>query len=516
VATENQTASGAAMQVLRDGGNAVDAVVTAALVAGVTSPSSSGVGGGGFALVWSAKAAKMTSLDFRETAPTIVDQAAFERRPLPTTERGKLVGVPGEVAGLAELHRRFGRLPWAAVVKPAERAAEDGYPVSAHLASALSKLGGRILVDDELTALFAPGGHTRPPGLRLKNPHLAGTLKRIAAEGTRAVYEGTVASDIAARVSSAGGSVSSEDLAAYRPKDRAPLLVKWEGYDVYTMGPPSAGGLMLAEALGSLRAAELRSLGRTSSAYQHLLAEVLRGALSDRVRYLGDPDFEPASLEALLAPDRLSRRRSLVSLDRTRTAPQMASDEHGTHHLVTADGDGNVVSLTTTVNNSFGALLASTATGIVLNDQLDDFTPFVTAQTFGVSRNPNAARPHARPLSSMTPTIVLKDGKPVLALGGSGGMAIAPNVIEVLLSRLAFAEDPTHAVSAPRFGVPLKDSTIALDAHATAAIRKELQARGEVVSTEKSATHAVQLIAFEGDRKLPAADPRKGGAALVE
>jgi gamma-glutamyltranspeptidase/glutathione hydrolase len=516
VATECQEATQAAMRILRAGGNAMDAAATAALVAGVAHPSSSGIGGGGFALVWSAAAAKMTAFDFRETAPRRIDEAAFERRPLPPSERGKLVGVPGEVSGLAELHRRFGKKSWADVVGPAIRVADDGYLVSAHLAHAIATLGAKLSVDDDLAALFAPGGSARHAGVRVKNPKLSATLWRVAVEGPRALSEGPVAVDMVNRVSSAGGALALEDLAAYRPREREPLRVKWEGYDIYTMAPPSAGGLALAETLGSVSRAELLKLGRASSAYQHLLAEVLRGALADRIRYLGDPDHEQVNVGNLLLPDRLARRRLSISPDRTQPAPAITSDEHGTHHLVVADADGNVVSLTTTVNNPFGARLASTTAGIVLNDELDDFTSLATAQNFGLRRSPNRPRPEARPLSSMTPTIVLKDGTPVLALGGSGGMTIAPNVIEVLLSRLVFGESPSRAVALPRFGVPLKESTISVDAHASPALRKDLEARGEIVSIETSATHAVQLIAIERGRKFPAADPRKGGAALAE
>jgi gamma-glutamyltranspeptidase/glutathione hydrolase len=516
VATESATATRAAMRILQTGGNAVDAAVTAALVAGVASPSSSGIGGGGFALVWTAATAKVTALDFRETAPKAVDANALERRPLPSPERGKLVGVPGEVAGLAELHRRFGRRPWAEVVLPAVRVAEEGYPVSEHLAHTITTVGASLAVDDELAALFSPGGRPRAVGVQLKNPRLAQTLRRLSAEGPRAIYEGTVAANIASRVSSAGGALTTKDLAAYRPVERRPLLVKWEGYDVYTMGPPSAGGVALAETLGSLNRAELRELGRESGAYQHLIAEILRGALADRMRFLGDPDYEHLNVQKLLDPERLAKHRRAVSLDRTRPAPAISSEEHGTHHLVTADADGNVVSLTTTVNTAFGAILAEATTGIVLNDELDDFTTRATAKDFGLTQSPNRPRARARPVSSMTPTIVLKNGSPVLALGGSGGMAIAPNVIEVLLSSLVFDEPPSRAVSLPRFGIPLKGGTIALDAHATASLRKDLESRGETVSTESSATHAIQLIAIQNGRKTPAADPRKGGSALAE
>jgi gamma-glutamyltranspeptidase / glutathione hydrolase len=516
VATENESVSRAALRVMDRGGNAIDAAAAAALAAGVASPVSSGIGGGGFALVFSARSKRVTSLDFRERAPRDIDVGAFERRPLGPAQRGALVGVPGEVAGLYELHRQFGKAPWGAVVAPAIDLATNGFPVSTHLANLIAFSVARLAADGPLAELFVPNQKARKAGDRVKNPRLADTLKRVANVGPRAIYEGPIAEEIAATSKSTGGTLSTQDLAEYYPTAREPLHVVWDGNDVYTMGPPSGGGVMLAETLGMVTSAELRSLGSDSGAYTHLLAEVLRQSLADRLRTVSDPEAQAVDVARLLDPARLAMRRRAIDADHTHAIPALIAEEHGTHHIVVADDDGNVVTLTTTVNNPFGNALTTTTSGIVLNDELNDFTSKANASALGVAENPNRARPRARPVSSMTPTIVVRDGTPILALGGSGGMTIAPNVIEVLLARLVFGESPEQAVSAPRFSVPTDGSSIALEPTAKPELLGDLERRGEVVSIQKFTTHAVQMIAFENGRKLPASDPRKHGSALSE
>jgi gamma-glutamyltranspeptidase/glutathione hydrolase len=282
------------------------------------------------------------------------------------------------------------------------------------------------------------------------------------------------------------------------------------------MNAPSAGGLLLTETLGLFSREDLRRVGFGSGGYQHLLAEAMRGAFADRSKYVSDPDQDPVDLDKLIAPERLAERRKSIAVDRTHWIPRFLPEEHGTHHIVTADAEGNVVSLTTTVNRPFGAMLTGKTSGIVLNDELDDFSPTSATKALGLSQNPNRARPGARPVSSMTPTIVVKDGAPILALGGSGGMAIPPNVTQALLARLVFGETPERSVAAARFAVPTEGSTIAVDPAATQDLRADLERRGEVVSTQRFTENAVQMIAIEGDKKIPASDPRKHGSAMAE
>lgn len=514
VSSENKLAAKEALAQLAAGGNAVDAAVTATLVAGVSSPTSSGIGGGGFALVWDAATKQVTVLDFRETAPQAVDVAAFERRPLPWDERGKLIGVPGEVAGLYTLHKRFGKRTWKQVVEPAVRAARAGFPVESHLANMLSYGAKTLQQDPGISAVFYPRGKASAQGNLLKNPKLADTLEQIGEHGPSVFYTGAIAQDIVDSAKAAGGALTLADLAGYKPIERKPLVADWDRHRVYSMPPPSAGGMMLIQALRLFNKPELVKLGRETGAYQHLLAEGMRGSISDRMRYVADPAFAKFDVEKLMAAPRMALRRQKISLHRTHNAPRFNLDEHGTHHLVTSDASGNMVSLTTTVNRLFGAKLTTTKSGIVLNDELDDFTSAAEVAPFGLKQAPNRPRPGARPTSSMTPTIVVKDGVAVLGIGGSGGTTIATNVTQLVIARLAFGVDPQKLVSGLRFYVPTRKWYIALEKGAPKTLWADLEQRGEIVGEMPFTTSAVQLIALERGRKVGAADPRKAGAAL--
>jgi gamma-glutamyltranspeptidase/glutathione hydrolase len=253
-----------------------------------------------------------------------------------------------------------------------------------------------------------------------------------------------------------------------------------------------------------------------SGTYQHLLAEAMRGALSDRLRFFGDPDFEKIDVAALLDPKRIAARKRRISSERTHALPRFEEDEHGTHHLLVVDAEGNVASLTTTVNNAFGAKISGKTSGIVLNDELDDFTRQKDVTSFGLSQSPNRPRPGARPVSSMTPTLVVKDGKVVFALGGSGGQLIATNVTQLLLARLVFGLTPKELVSLPRFAVPLAGPSLLVEAGAPRSLIDDLSWRGEVVQEMKENPSAVQVVAIDDSGVAAAADPRKQGSALVK
>jgi gamma-glutamyltranspeptidase / glutathione hydrolase len=515
-ATESRLASETALAVLKRGGDAVDAAVAAALAAGVVAPTSSGLGGGGFALIYRASDKSVVALDFREAAPAVLDTGAFERRPLPDDERGKLVGVPTEVRGLAELHRRFGRRPWAELVAPAERFARDGFAVEAHLASTLAgKDAKRYRRVASLDRSFWPGGAPAIVGQRVKRPELGRTLRTLAAAGPEALYTGAIAEDIVGAVTALGGTLTRDDLTRSRARERPPLRFRWEGYEIVTMPPPSAGGVFLAEVLSSFTRAELEQAGFRTPGGMHLVAEIMRGALADRARYLGDPDVLPVDIARLLEPKRLLARKGKVAPDRTQTLRGLANEDHGTHAMIVADAAGNVVSLTTTVNTAFGAEIGGETSGIVLNDELDDFTSRLASTAIGITHPPNAARPGRRPTSSMMPTIVLSEGKPVLALAGSGGYSIPPSVTETLLGILVHGETPEVAVKAPRFRFDSKDFATLLDAAYGEATREELVRRGETVRMSESSS-AVQVLSFTPTGIVGAADPRKGGAVRLQ
>jgi gamma-glutamyltranspeptidase/glutathione hydrolase len=512
VASENALATRAALAQLQAGGNAIDAAITAALVGGVASPASSGIGGGGFALVWIAAERKLHVLDFRETAPRAIDAASFEQRPFPVERRGQLVGVPGEVQGLWELHRRFGRSPWSELFTPAVRAARQGFLVGQHLGSTLQSYESKLTFESRLQQLYYPRGRALPLGARVRVPELARTLERIAEGGPDAFYAGATAADIRDTVRAAGGGLELQDLREYRVRERAALCAGWAKYDVCTLPPPSAGGLMLLQSLAVFTPEMLARLDPKSPVYAHLVAEAMRGSLADRLRFVGDPEHVRVDVASLLGSERMTRRRATIRADRTRRIPEFALEGGGTHHLVVADKGGNVVSLTTTVNTVFGAKLV-TAGGIVLNDELDDFTAQRDVTPLGLERSPNRPRPGARPVSSMTPAIVFQGGQWVLALGGSGGPAIATNVTQTVLARLAFDRAPRELARSPRFLVPTRGDTLWVEPGTPDAWVRELTRHGEQVGVTPFTKSAVQAVTFDGSHVTAVADPRKHGAA---
>jgi gamma-glutamyltranspeptidase/glutathione hydrolase len=553
VATENATATRVGIEALRSGANAVDTAITIALTLGVVQPASSGIGGGGFALVWDAAQRKVTALDFREVAPGGIDPAELEYRPKEVVKsgRGRMIGVPGEIAGLVELHRRFGKRSFAEDVAPAVAVAEQGYATSDHLARLAVAYHAQINFSSQLKALFKPNGYAVGVGRRIVNRDLAATLRRIGDEGSKAFYEGEVAAEIVKAAQATGSPLTLRDLRAYRAVEREPLKIGWEGHTIYTMPPPSAGGLLLAETLGMFGKADLEPLGFGSGAYNHLLAETFRSAIVDRMRAIGDPGFVKTDVQALVAQGRLQDRRAAIARDRTRAMPKFPLREHGTAHFVVVDAEGNVVSLTTTINDAFGSMVSTETTGIILNDELDDFTTKAASAMFqsSVARSaesmldlagavapaaskvpaastdvfgPNEPRPFARPTSSMTPTLAFRDGLPVLAVGGSGGLRIATGVTQALLARMVFQLPVTDCVAVPRVHTPTDETSpvIEIDESVAEAVVSDMKSRGETVRIGPNYS-AVQMVAIDrgasGATRISAAsDPRKGGTALVE
>jgi gamma-glutamyltranspeptidase/glutathione hydrolase len=517
VSTENPTATRIAMSVLERGGSAADAAIAAVLALGVAQPVSSGVGGGGFAVVWDAKQKRVTVLDFRETAPRGLKPEDHLKRPIPDGKEAIMTGVPGEVAGLAEIHARWGKLAFAEVVRGPMEAAARGFPVSSHMARVL-KMNEKWVLKTPSFPGFHAAGALRGVGDRVTNPALAATLQRIGAEGKAAFYKGAIAKDILETARAAGSRMAQDDLDRYEVIERAPLRTEWEGYEVYTMPPPSAGGVMLLETLHMHSKADLTALGFGTGAYIHMLAETFRGALADRIHKIGDPAFIKADVDAMVNRERMKARKARISLTATTPAEKFPVTEAGTSHFVVVDEEGNVVSITSTVNNMFGAKVV-TKGGFLLNDELADFTPEPLERRFGIRRGPNYPRGGARPTSSMTPTIVFRGNTPVFSLGGSGGWRIATATTQVFLAHLAFDRPVTQAVADPRLETPPWGG-LSVETTTAPELIKDLESRGEVVNSTTANFSAVQAVSIrtkDGARVIEAgADPRKGGEGAVQ
>jgi gamma-glutamyltranspeptidase/glutathione hydrolase len=475
VASDHPLASAAGVAALKGGGNAVDAACATALALGVLHPEASGMGGGGFAVVYLAKEKKAHALDFRERAPAAITPEAYFKdgnvQPELSKRGGLAVAVPGEVRGLSEMVRRWGKLPFARCVDGAQKLAARGFPVSWRLAQNLAELGPKAAADSkapESDKKFVEIFASKPlaEGATWRRPDLAWTLGKLRAGGADAFYKGEVAKEIVAAVKNAGGVLSAQDLAGYTATERTPLATEYRGLRVYSMPPPSSGGIVLIETLGILSArdpsgAELLRAGRGSSAALHVLSESFKHGFADRARFLGDTDFVSVDLAHLTSPAyhaELARRiKPDAVLPRdgygTLGAPPAQHKDGGTTHLSVIDADGNAVALTTTVNLTFGAHLVAGKTGVVLNDQMDDFslTPGVP-NAFGLIGNEqNAVAPGKRPLSSMTPTIAVDhDGQVKVVVGAAGGPTIISSTIQVLSNVVDWKLDAQAAVAAPR------------------------------------------------------------------
>ncbi len=535
VATDHQLATEAAAKILAQGGNAADAAVTAALTLGVINPTSSGIGGGGFAVVYDAKTKQVRVYDFREMAPAALDPSDFVvagKADASKAQRGGLaVGVPGEVAGLAMLAANHGQLGrnqagWKKLVLPAERLAQKGFAVSHFTAGAANAVAGNLPTTATfapLRALLQPNGKPLQAERTMRRPALAKTLRAIAAKGAAGFYTGDIAADLVATTSADGGVMTVADLAAYRVIEREPLRGQWHGYTVATMPLPSSGGLVLLETLAILDAAtpNIATLPANSADYMHLLAEALKHGFADRARWLGDSAdaatlttrmLDPGRVRALAARIDMKRTLPAESYGGTGNSKPVKADDHGTSHLCVIDADGNAVALTTTVNGFFGSKLLSKS-GVVLNNEMDDFAIVAdTANQFGLMQSKaNLVAGGKRPLSSMTPTLILNDkGAVIGCAGGSGGPLIISGTIQVLLNSFVLGLSADKAVAAPRLHHQWSPDQLLVQ-QPGADVVAELRKRGHNV-IEQAGEAIEQFIRVLPDgSKQPASDPDKGG-----
>ncbi|HZR85149.1 MAG TPA: gamma-glutamyltransferase [Candidatus Binatia bacterium] len=520
VAADSPLAAAAGAAVLAEGGSAVDAAIATALAVCVVHSSSCGIGGGGFMVVWDPARRHASALDYREVAPAAASAALYEPggtyQPALSRTGALAIGVPGEIAGLAEAHRRFGRLPWARLVAPAARLARDGFPVSEHMARQIAHEADAIARDPELarTLLDASG---KPPaaGATLRAAALADTLDAIAAAGPSAFYGGRIARAIVDEVQARGGVLSASDLERYRAVWREPLSVPYRGAEVYTMPPPSGGGPALVLALRTLSRYDVAALGADTPTRWQLFVEILKHAFAERAVAAGDPAFGARwPLPAVGIPaDRLTASRTHGPDFYAGPAP--AARDSGTSHVSVISNDGGAVACTTTINTSFGALVGVPGTGIALNNEIDDFS-FDAPNLFHLP--PGAANriaPGKRPASSMTPTVAVRGGRAVVAVGASGGPLIVSATLEALTNVLDFGMPPEAAVAAPRVHHQWQPDVLLVEPGVRDVDRAALARLGHK-PREIPGIAAVSLAtAARSGEAAGAGDPRKGGGATI-
>lgn len=470
VTADNALASEAGAQVLREGGDAVDAAVTTALMLGVLQPFASGIGGGGFAVVVRAQSSTQQAsahytLDFREVAPAkahakLYQDAQGEVIPGASTRGALAAGVPGEIAGLFELHKRHGKLPWARLVAPALKAAREGFKMHALLHSKV-EYGAKWLKKHPTLgpALLTAEGKPKAIGALVRFPQLAKTLERVAQEGAKGFYEGEVARELARSVQQAGGIITEADLKAYTPKERAAITGRYGPYELISMPPPSSGGAVIVQVLKALEGKEVTPALHKPEQL-HALTEALKHAFADRANLMGDPDFVPVPVEQMLSNERVSEIKALLNPKATLPHAQYggryaATPDGGTSHFNVIDADGDAVALTTTINTTFGSRFVAGGSGVLLNNEMDDFVAKAgVPNAYGlVGREANAISAGKRPLSSMSPTIILDAGQVRGMVGASGGPTIITGALEVALNLIhlhARSGELGEAVDAPR------------------------------------------------------------------
>jgi gamma-glutamyltranspeptidase/glutathione hydrolase len=534
VAAAHPQAVAAGLEMLRAGGSAADAAVAVQLVLNLVEPQSSGIGGGAFLLHLDGATQELIAYDGRESAPAAATEKLFLRvddSPMKFFDAvvgGRAVGTPGTVALLAAVHEAHGRLPWSRLFEPAIALAENGFTVNARLEGLLQgKRGQRLRTFAPSTAYFFPGGEPLKAGSIVTNKPFAETLRAIAEQGPSAFYTGAIAGDIVAAVQGATGNpglLSKADLAAYRVIKRAPVCHPYRGHRVCGMGPPSSGALTVGQILGILEHFDLPGLGPDNSDSWHLLAEASKLAFADRARYMADADFVPVPVKGLLDPAYLTARAQTVVLDKTlvtpvaagnppwrdgsRFAPDASQGRPGTSHISIVDGDGNAVSMTTTIEGAFGSQLM--VRGFLLNNELTDFSFPPALYNRAIA---NRVEPGKRPRSSMAPTMVFdSDGKLELVIGSPGGSRIIGYVAQTLVAVLDWGLDIQAAIN---LGHVVNRNGATDFETGTEAILLEpaLAARGHE-TRQRDLNSGLHGIAVTKDGLRGGADPRREGVAL--
>jgi len=535
VAADHPAASAAGARILREGGNVVDAAVATSFALSVVRPASCGIGGGGFMVIWDADRREARALDYRERAPALATadrygDAADAGFPEPRSVRGGLAsGIPGTVAGLCYASKMWGRLPLRQVLQPAIELCESGVLIDAHDREVQSGTLAKLQKHPEyrrhyalLLKLYLNDGKPWQQGDRFYSPQ-GPVLKRVAESGAAGFYEGPVAAAIAAAVAEAGGVLTADDLQGYQPTVRTPLQAEFRSATVFTMPPPSSGGIALLQTLQSLECWErrsgstLQSLQHNSADYVHVVTEAFKHAFADRAEFLGDADYVSVPVRRLLSSDYAEQRAATFRMDRTLEAASYGrfflKDDAGTSHFSVLDAAGNGVACTETINLTFGSFVVVPEWGILLNNEMDDFSANPgKPNAFGLLQSAaNAVQPGKRPLSSMTPTLLVRDGRAVRAVGASGGPRIISATVQNLLNQELWGMTPAAAVAAARFHHQWAPNELLLEADLKNRAGKELEGRGHQVQ-QSGGLAATQGAARNTDGMLQGgSDPRKSG-----
>lgn len=517
VVSQERLASEAGAQVLREGGSAVDAAVATAFALAVVHPAAGNLGGGGFLLSRSA-GGRSSFVDFRETAPAAAHPRMWQKEGAYDEVRHHqslaAVGVPGTVAGLREAWKREGRLPWGRLLRPAIRLAREGFVLTENQAASLAEQLPAFRSHAPTLAQFSRKGEPYRAGDRLVQRDLARTLARLSKDWTE-FYRGRTAALIVRDMKAGGGLITASDLRGYRPVRREPLRGTYRGLELLAAPPPSSGGQVLIETLNMLEGYDLKALGAGSPAAIHLAAEALRRAFADRAQYLGDPAFNPElPLARLLSKAHAAELRATIPLERaSASAPDRFTwpkDRPDTTHLSVVDRQGNAVSLTYTLEDSYGLKRIVPGAGFLLNNELGDFNaaPGLTDATGRIGTAPNLAQPGKRPLSSMCPVILVQAGEVFMVSGSPGGRTIPSTVLNTVLQVVDFGQDALAAVDAPRFHHQWLPDRLQVEADLPAATREGLKARGHVLK-EVARQGCAQVILVKGGIARGAADAKR-------
>src|SRR5450755_2146937 len=525
VVTQESRATRIGVEILKRGGNAVDAAVAVGFALAVSYPRAGNIGGGGFMVIHLAKGNRDVAIDYRETAPNAASAAMFldgkgEPDPAKSRDSALSVGVPGTVAGLALAHSKYGsgKLSLADLIAPALELARNGIDIVDDTADSLPRAQERLARWPSSAPIFlnADGG-VLSPGQTLLQPDLAATLASIARDGPRAFYEGPIAARIADAVQKAGGIMTADDLKNYRALERSVVRGTYRGYDIVSMPPPSSGGVHLIEMLNILEGYDLGKLGRGAPSL-HMMIEAMKRAYADRAVFMGDPDAVKMPVAGLISKKYAASLRAGIGDKATPAGAIRAgnpADYEGknTTHFSVIDRDGNAVSNTYTLNFSYGLGLVADGTGVLLNNELDDFTAKPgTANAYGlVGFNANLPGPGKRPLSSMAPTIVLKDGKPYLVTGSPGGSRIISTVLQVIVDVLDYHMDVAVAVAAPRLHHQWLPDVVRVEHGFADETLAALRAKGHQVVDQLGQTSANSIF-VTANGLLGAPDPRTRGA----